>query len=108
ARDAIRKAPILILDEPTSGLDEKNERAVLEALERLEGARTTFLITHDLRQAEQADLILYLEHGGLIERGRHSQLMNANGRYAAMYRLQTQARVGEPQPEMDELATLKV
>ena len=84
ARAAIRQAPILILDEPTTGLDRKNEREVLEALERLYQARTTFLITHDLRQAASADLVLYLEGGKIVERGTPAELLRLNGRFAAM------------------------
>jgi ATP-binding cassette subfamily B protein len=92
ARAAIRQAPILILDEPTSGLDEENSRAVIEALSRLAAGRTTFLIAHDLQLASTAHLILFIENGRIIERGRHSQLMRANGRYAGLYRLQWSTR----------------
>ncbi len=88
ARAAIRAAPILILDEPTTGLDQQNEQAVLEALARLNTIRTTFLITHDLSQARDADLVLYLEEGRIVERGSHQELLRANRKYAAMYRLQ--------------------
>jgi ATP-binding cassette subfamily B protein len=94
ARAAIRKAPILILDEPMTGLDRKNQRAVTESLERLNQGRTTFLITHDLHHATDCDLILYLEGGQLLERGTHETLMQANGRYAALYRLQANTRSG--------------
>jgi len=87
ARAAIRRAPILILDEPTTGLDRKNETAVLQALERLGAARTTFMITHDLDQAARSDRILYLDNGQILERGTHRELLQANGRYAAMYRV---------------------
>jgi len=92
ARAAIRKAPLLILDEPTTGLDEENERAVLDALERLAAGRSTLLITHDLQLASGADLILYLEKGRVLERGTHAELMRADGRYAALYRLQAAVR----------------
>ncbi len=91
ARAAIRQAPILILDEPTTGLDGENERAVVEALDRLTQGRTTFLITHTLLHAAKADLILYLEDGRVRESGTHHELMRANGRYAALYRLQASA-----------------
>jgi ATP-binding cassette, subfamily B, bacterial len=94
ARAAVRMAPLLILDEPTTGLDEENERAVLDALERLALGRTTFLITHDLRLAAGADLILYLEKGRVLERGTHAELMQAGRRYAAVYQLQAAARDG--------------
>ena len=89
ARAAIRRAPLLIFDEPTMGLDGENERAVIEALERLAEGRTAFLITHDLRLAARADLILYLDAGRVCERGTHAELSCAGGRYAPLYRLQT-------------------
>ena len=87
ARAAIRKAPILILDEPMTGLDKKNDQAVQESLSRLDYDCTTFLITHDLRHAAGANLILFLEAGKIVERGTHAQLLSANGRYAALYAL---------------------
>ena len=88
ARAAIRKAPILILDEPTTGLDEENERAVIETLDQVSVGRTTFVITHDLQVASRSDSILYLEGGQVRERGTHAELMQAGGRYAALYQLQ--------------------
>lgn len=89
ARAAIRQSPILILDEPTTGLDEENERAVGQALQRLARGRTTFIIAHDLQLAARADLILYIEHGRIVERGSHAELLGENGRYAKLFRLQT-------------------
>ncbi len=89
ARAAIRKAPILILDEPTTGLDKRSERAVLDALEKIHAGRTTFLISHELRHAATADLILLLDHGVIAERGTHDELLRLNARYAALWRLQS-------------------
>ncbi|RMF27492.1 MAG: ABC transporter ATP-binding protein [Cyanobacteria bacterium J083] len=88
ARAAIRQAPIVILDEPTVGLDNQSERIVSEALDRLTQTSTTFLITHDLRTAKNADQIFYLESGKILERGTHQELMNLGKHYATLYRLQ--------------------
>ncbi len=88
SRAAIRHAPIVILDEPTTGLDNENERAVSEALQRLTSGRTTFLVSHNLKTTEQADLILYIENGEIIEQGTHTELMQLDGKYAAMYAIQ--------------------
>ena len=88
ARAAIRKAPILILDEPTTGLDNESEALVTEALQRLAQGRTTFWISHNLRNTRDADCILYLEKGRLLEQGTHQALMILQGRYAQLYQLQ--------------------
>jgi ATP-binding cassette subfamily B protein len=98
ARAAVRKSSILILDEPTAGLDQENERAVIEALERLARGRTTFLITHDLQLAARADLILYLEGGSILEHGTHAELLRGHGRYAALYRASIATPNGACQP----------
>jgi ATP-binding cassette subfamily B protein len=95
ARAAIRQAPILILDEPATGLDRKNEREVLNALEQLYGHRTTLLITHDPHHAANADTILYLDHGRIVEHGTHEELMKLNGRYAALHRVRATERATE-------------
>ena len=85
ARAAIRPAPILILDEPATGLDRENEYMITQALNRLAKNKTTFHITHHLHHATGADLIVFLEHGKIIEQGSHAELIRRNGRYAAMY-----------------------
>jgi ATP-binding cassette subfamily B protein len=91
ARAAVRQAAIIILDEPTTGLDNASEQVVTEALQRLTQNRTSFWISHNLRTTQTADQILYLEQGRLWEHGTHRELMELNGRYARLYRLQGQA-----------------
>ncbi|HEY9734703.1 MAG TPA: ABC transporter ATP-binding protein [Trichocoleus sp.] len=92
ARAAIRRTPILVLDEPTTGLDSANEQAVIDALRKLAQGRTTFLITHDLSLAAQADQIFYLEQGQVLEQGSHCELLRLNGAYAALFRMQSALR----------------
>jgi ATP-binding cassette subfamily B protein len=88
ARAALREAPILILDEPTTGLDKKNQDAVQNALDRISTGKTTFMIAHDLRTAENADKIYYIENGRIAESGTHEELMALGQQYATMYSLQ--------------------
>jgi ATP-binding cassette subfamily B protein len=85
ARAAIRKAPIIIQDEPTTGLDIANATAVSDALDRLCQGRTSFVITHDLGQAINADQIVYLEKGRVIESGTNEELARRGGPYAAAW-----------------------
>ncbi len=100
ARAILRGSPLVVLDEPTVGLDQENEHTVQEALEQLASGCTTLLITHDLRAAERAERILYLEQGRVVEQGTHHELMVRQGRYAATYRLQ--AGAFEPSPAWQE------
>lgn len=104
ARAAIRRAPILILDEPTSGLDKQNEKAVLEALARLNSRRTTFLVTHDLSHAVEADLVLFVQAGRIVEHGKHLDLVKANGFYATMYQAQSSRQTSRTGNQPVELA----
>ena len=97
ARAAVRDSRILLLDEPTSALDEQNEREVSLALRRLAQGRTTFLVTHDLRQAETADQILFFERGRIKEIGTHEDLVELNGRYASLYSSQVHGFVESTQ-----------
>jgi len=81
ARAFIRDAPILILDEPMTGLDVESEAKVREALERLTVGKTCLVITHDLEAAAEADRILVLEEGRIVERGRHSAVATRSWRH---------------------------
>jgi ATP-binding cassette subfamily B protein len=89
ARAAVRDATLALLDEPTTGLDQKNKRLVRDALLRLAQGRTTLWATHDLSEAAQADHILFLDSGRVLEQGSHHELICAGGRYAQLYQLQT-------------------
>ena len=88
ARAIYKDAPILILDEATSALDNESERAVQAALDELMQGRTTLVIAHRLSTIERADRIVVLEHGRIIESGRHQELLQKNGVYANLYHLQ--------------------
>jgi len=85
ARTFIRDMPILILDEPMTGLDIESETTVREALRRLMSGRTSILITHDLEAASEADLILLLADGQIIEQGSHQELLLRNGQYRDLW-----------------------
>lgn len=88
ARALLKDAPILILDEATSALDTESERHVQAALENLMQGRTTIVIAHRLSTVENADRIVVMEQGRIVETGRHADLLAQNGRYAQLYRMQ--------------------
>jgi subfamily B ATP-binding cassette protein MsbA len=88
ARALLKDAPILILDEATSALDTESERQVQAALETLMQGRTTLVIAHRLSTIEQADRILVLDKGRIIETGRHAELLARGGAYARLHALQ--------------------
>ncbi|WP_051798741.1 ATP-binding cassette domain-containing protein [Streptomyces sp. NRRL S-337] len=85
ARALLRDAPVLVLDEPTAGLDALSARRVIAPLRRLMSGRTTVLITHDLQLAPDADRILVLDRGRLVESGRHPELLARAGTYARLH-----------------------
>ncbi|HET7370944.1 MAG TPA: ATP-binding cassette domain-containing protein, partial [Gammaproteobacteria bacterium] len=88
ARALLKDAPILILDEATSALDVAAERHIQQALEELMRNRTTLVIAHRLSTVENADRIVVLDKGRVVETGTHSSLLAAEGAYASLYRLQ--------------------
>ena len=88
ARALLKDAPILILDEATSSLDTESEREVQRALENLMQNRTTIVIAHRLSTIKNADRIIVLKEGRLVEEGTHSQLLALGGEYSGLYRLQ--------------------
>ncbi|MEX1220593.1 MAG: lipid A export permease/ATP-binding protein MsbA [Idiomarina sp.] len=88
ARALLRDAPILILDEATSALDTESERHIQNALSALQRDRTSIVIAHRLSTIENADEILVLEDGSILERGSHQQLLESEGAYHQLYNLQ--------------------
>jgi ATP-binding cassette subfamily B protein len=88
ARAFLKNAPVLILDEPTSSIDSKTERVILDALDRLMAGRTTFLIAHRLSTVRNADQILVLNQGRLVQLGAHDDLVHEPGLYQQLHAVQ--------------------
>ena len=96
SRAFMRQAPILVLDEPTSSLDAQAEYELFARLRKLSQGRTAIYISHRFSTVRQADRILFLEHGRLVEDGTHQELMRLGGRYAALFNMQASAYTGDP------------
>lgn len=90
ARAFLRNAPIMVLDEATSALDTRSEKAIQVQLDRLSSQRTTLVIAHRLSTIVQADLIVVMDKGRIVEQGRHEQLLTLRGLYAQLWELQLQ------------------
>ncbi|MGN0894720.1 MAG: ABC transporter, partial [Succinivibrio sp.] len=88
ARAILKNAPVVILDEATSALDNKSEKVVQRALDKLMEGRTTIVIVHRLSTVMDADKILVINDGEVVEEGTHSQLLAKNGAYAVLYESQ--------------------
>ena len=88
ARGMIENAPFLILDEATSSVDTRTEELVQKAMDKLTEGRTSFIIAHRLSTIKNADLILMMDNGNIIEQGTHEELLKLNGKYADLYNSQ--------------------
>ena len=89
ARALLRDTPILVLDEPSAGLDAHSANRIMDPLRRLMTGRTTMVITHNLALTRNADLIAVLDHGRLVEQGRHWELLENRGVYASLFEMGT-------------------
>ena len=89
ARCILKDAPIVILDEATASVDADNERAIQEAISELCRNKTLLVIAHRLKTIKDADQILVVSDGNIIERGSHDELLSENGMYARMVTLQS-------------------
>ncbi|WP_314584934.1 ABC transporter ATP-binding protein [Paenibacillus terrigena] len=94
ARAILRDAPILLLDEATAALDNESEKIVQDALAKLMVGRTTLVIAHRLTTVQNADLIVVMENGNLVEQGTHKELILTGGRYHALYYAQLEEKEG--------------
>lgn len=105
ARAMVRDAPVLVLDEPTTGLDAESSKRILEPLRRLMAGRTTIVISHNLTTIREANAILVLDGGRVIEHGTHSELIERDGAYARVYRAhESQGYVPPEAAEVDQPA----
>ncbi len=91
ARTILKNPPILLLDEATSALDTHTEREIQNALKAVSRNRTTLVIAHRLSTVVDADEIIVLDHGQIVERGNHAALLAKGGAYAAMWNKQKEA-----------------
>jgi ATP-binding cassette subfamily B protein len=99
ARAFVKNAPILILDEPTSSIDSKTESVILDALDELMVGRTSIMIAHRLSTVRDADLILVMNQGEVVEQGTHEELVALNGLYRQLHDAQTRRRAMARPPD---------
>ena len=104
ARALLKNSPILILDEATASVDTATERLIQQALERLMNGRTSFVIAHRLSTIRDADQILVLKNGSIIERGTHDELLNQQGLYSRLARIQNTTFIEESFEKLEPVA----
>lgn len=104
ARALLKNSPILIMDEATASVDTATEKLIQEALEHLMAGRTSFVIAHRLSTIRNADQILVLRHGEVIERGNHEELLDAGGLYAKLARIQDTRSIEEGFEKLEQVA----
>ena len=92
ARTILKRPPILVFDEATSSLDSKSERSILSAIQEISKGHTSMVIAHRLSTIVDADKILVLDHGSIVEQGTHRELLNLGGRYAELWSSQLRQR----------------
>lgn len=103
ARTLLKDPAILILDDATSSVDSETEGAIRDALDELIPGRTTFIIAHRIQSVMEADMILVLENGAIVQTGKHDELLAQDGMYRRIYQLQSQI-----EDELEEdLATVR-
>ncbi|SCZ50172.1 ABCB family ABC transporter ATP-binding protein/permease [Thiohalomonas denitrificans] len=108
ARTMVKDPKILVFDEATSSLDSASEQAILAALHRVAAERTTLVIAHRLSTVVDADQILVMDQGRIIERGSHRQLLERNGQYAHMWTLQLKQQEAKREQETDPAAAATI
>ncbi|CAD6522262.1 ATM1-type heavy metal exporter [Paraburkholderia hiiakae] len=104
ARTLLKNPPILLFDEATSALDSRSERAIQHELDQIARERTTLVIAHRLSTVVHAQQIIVMDHGRIVERGTHAQLLRAGGHYAQMWALQQQKTGDAPQSRAGQQA----
>jgi ABC-type multidrug transport system fused ATPase/permease subunit len=108
ARAILKDAPILILDEATSHLDSENERLVHQALKRLMAGRTTLMIAHRLSTVREADNLVVLDEGAVVEQGTHDELVKKGGVYARLVAMNEAEAPGQPSRQLRRGATSRL